>query len=52
VIQQPDRQGFSGDDLIRSAVLQKLSVIGEAAARVSDDTRALYPEIPWHQATS
>jgi uncharacterized protein with HEPN domain len=49
-LQQPDRRGFVEDDLIRSAVLQKLSVIGEAAARVSDDTRALYPKIPWRQA--
>lgn len=41
---------FVKDDLVRSAVLQKLSVIGEAAARVSEPTRRLHPEIPWHQA--
>jgi uncharacterized protein with HEPN domain len=46
----PDRQAFIEDDLVRSAVLQKLSIIGEAAARVSDDTRRAHPEIPWHQA--
>jgi uncharacterized protein with HEPN domain len=45
-----DRGAFLENDLVRSAVLQKLSVIGEAAARVSDETRALNPEIPWHQA--
>ena len=45
-----DRQAFVEDDLVRSAVLQKLSVIGEAAARVSDETRTAHPEIPWHQA--
>jgi uncharacterized protein with HEPN domain len=44
------RQGFIDDDLVRSAVLQKLSVIGEAAARVSEETRAAHPEIPWRQA--
>ncbi len=27
-----DREAFVNDDLVRSAVLQKLSVIGEAAA--------------------
>jgi uncharacterized protein with HEPN domain len=50
MLQQSDRGGFVKDDLVRSAVLQKLSVIGEAAARVSDGLRALYPDVPWHQA--
>lgn len=49
-LDRPDRDTFIGDDLVRSAVLQKLSVIGEAAARVTDETRALNPGIPWHQA--
>lgn len=31
---------FANDDLTSSAVLQKLSVIGEAAARLSEDFRA------------
>jgi uncharacterized protein with HEPN domain len=44
------REGFIGDDLVRSAVLQKLAVIGEAAARVSEDTRKKYPAVPWKQA--
>ena len=46
----PGREGFVGDDLVRSAVLQKLSVIGEAASRVSDETRRAYPDVPWNQA--
>jgi uncharacterized protein with HEPN domain len=44
------KDGFIADDLVRSAVLQKLSVIGEAAARVSETTRRKHPETPWHQA--
>jgi uncharacterized protein with HEPN domain len=44
-----DCGAFVKDDMVRSAVLQKLSIIGEAAARVSDETRAAHPEIPWHQ---
>lgn len=43
-------EGFVSDDLVRSAVLQKLSVIGEAAARVSEETRKGHPEVPWNQA--
>ena len=31
------------------AVLYNLVVIGEAAAQISDDTRALAPEIPWRK---
>jgi uncharacterized protein with HEPN domain len=29
------REDFTGNDLLRSAILQKLSIIGEAAARVA-----------------
>jgi uncharacterized protein with HEPN domain len=36
-----------GDDLVRSAVLHKLTVVGEAAARISSELRQSYPEIPW-----
>ena len=49
-LERSGRDGFVGDDLVRSAVLQKLSVIGEAAARVAEETKTAYPEIPWNQA--
>ena len=32
-----DAQGFQNSELVRSAVVQKLGVIGEAAAHVSED---------------
>lgn len=38
---------FPRDDLVRSAVLHKLTVIGEAAARVSATLRARFTEVPW-----
>lgn len=38
---------FVGDDLRRSAVLQKLSIIGEAAARLPQSFRNRHTEIPW-----
>ncbi|MFO0838146.1 MAG: HepT-like ribonuclease domain-containing protein [Phycisphaerae bacterium] len=38
---------FVSNDLLRSAVLQKLTVIGEAAARVSQRLRDRHTEIPW-----
>ncbi len=49
-LQSAESEGFKSDDLVRSAVLQKLSVIGEAAARVSEETKQAHPEIPWKQA--
>ncbi|MGC9968988.1 MAG: HepT-like ribonuclease domain-containing protein [Bryobacteraceae bacterium] len=38
---------FEESELIRSAVVQKLAVVGEAAARVSDQLQARHPEVPW-----
>ncbi len=44
-----DRDSFVGNDLVRSAILQKLQIIGEAAAHVSEETRSLTARVPWHQ---
>ncbi len=44
-----DESRFLADDLIQSAVLQKLSVIGEAAARLTETTRAQAPEVAWKE---
>lgn len=40
---------FCRDDLIRSATLQKLLIIGESAARLSDAFKAGAPSIPWRE---
>jgi len=40
-------EGFLGSDLLRSAVLHKLTVIGEAAARLPVDFVQRHPDIPW-----
>lgn len=40
---------FVANDLLRSAVLQKLTVIGEAAAHVSDELRSGHRDVPWSQ---
>ena len=41
------REDFVGNDLVRSAILHKLTVIGEAAARLSNEVRTQHPEVPW-----
>ena len=44
-----DFQDFQRSELLRSAVVQKLAVIGEAAARVSEELKTRYPAVPWPQ---
>ena len=38
---------FLEDELRQSAVLQKLMIIGESAARLSPEFKARHPEIEW-----
>lgn len=42
-----DEEMFMQDELRQSAVLQKVVVIGEAAARLPAELKSQYPEIPW-----
>lgn len=42
-----DEDGFRGDEMLRSAVLLKLLVIGEAANQLGDAFPDEHPEIPW-----
>lgn len=46
--------GVSEDDFLldertQSAVIHGLIVIGEIASRTTDETRARYPNVPWHE---
>ena len=38
-------------ELTRSdlAILKVPEVLGEAASRISDDSKVAHPEVPWHQ---
>jgi uncharacterized protein with HEPN domain len=44
-----DFEAFQRSEMMRSAVVQKLAIVGEAAARVSERLRANHPEVPWPQ---
>jgi len=42
-----NHEGFLGDELRRSAILQKPIVIGEAAGRLSRQFREGHPQVEW-----
>ena len=44
-----DFQAFHTSEMLRSAIANKLGVIGEAAARVSEELATRHPEVPWPQ---
>ena len=41
------KEEFVCSDLVSTAVIHKLQIIGEAAARVSAETRSRHPEVEW-----
>lgn len=42
-------QEIAGDRLLSLAIVRLLEIIGEAASRVSSETRATHPHIPWRE---
>jgi len=42
-----DKETFVGNDMLRSAVLQKLTIMGEAAARLPAEFRSEQPGVSW-----
>jgi uncharacterized protein with HEPN domain len=44
-----ESEQFLRSELVRSAVVQKLAVIGEAAARMSPELKNREPQVPWAQ---
>ena len=41
------RTAFEDDELIQTWVLHHIQILGEAAARTSDELQERYPDIPW-----
>ena len=46
-LQARDRSDLDTDTMLLFATVRALEVIGEAAGKVSDDTRSATPQIPW-----
>jgi|Wag4MinimDraft_19_1082662.scaffolds.fasta_scaffold31531_1 uncharacterized protein with HEPN domain len=45
-----DFASFQSSPILRDAVERRLMVIGEAAARISDELKASFPDLPWQEA--
>jgi uncharacterized protein with HEPN domain len=43
-----DQDEFFENSMVQDAVIRQLEIIGEAAKRISESTRAKEPDIPWN----
>ncbi len=41
------KEEFFNDLQCQDAVIRRLEIIGEASKRISEETRAAYPDLPW-----
>ncbi len=46
---RPRSQMHADADLVIAALTYQLTIIGEASGAISDETRARFPELPWHR---
>jgi uncharacterized protein with HEPN domain len=44
-----DLKAFKADDKTASAVIRKFEIIGEAVKQLPEETRKMYPEVPWKE---
>ena len=47
-VAQKTREEFEADVQCQDAVIRRLEVIGEAARRISEQTRSALPHLPWN----
>jgi uncharacterized protein with HEPN domain len=41
------KDAFRNDELIQTWILHHIQILGEAAARISDEFQERHPDIPW-----
>jgi uncharacterized protein with HEPN domain len=46
------REQFFADPQCQDATIRRIEIIGEAARRISDETKAGHPHLPWHEMTA
>jgi uncharacterized protein with HEPN domain len=42
-----DKNNFLTNKVIRAATVRQIQIVGEAAKKLSDETKNAYPDIPW-----
>jgi uncharacterized protein with HEPN domain len=47
-----EKEAFLTSELLKSATLQKLTVIGEAANRLTPELKAAHPAVPWRNVVA
>ncbi len=48
-VEQTTREEFLSDTKSQDSVIRRLEIIGEAARRISEETRKAYPGLPWKE---
>lgn len=48
-VSDKSRADFDDDELLQSAVLHWIEIIGEAARGLTDQVRDAHPEVPWRE---
>ena len=43
------KEAFLADTQCQDSVVRRIEIIGEASRRISDQTKALYPSVPWKE---
>ncbi len=49
MIEGRERSDLRHERMLELSLIRLIEVVGEAAARVTDEEQAEYPSIPWHQ---
>lgn len=45
------RESLHEDDMLAYALVRAMEIVGEAASQVTQDTREMFPQIPWKAIT-
>lgn len=47
-VDKKTKEDFLDDFLCQDAVIRRLEIIGEAARRISEETKSTFPDLPWN----
>ncbi|MFA4885944.1 MAG: DUF86 domain-containing protein [Desulfotomaculaceae bacterium] len=50
-LENKSEEDFMYSQQVQDAVVRRLEIIGEAAKRITNETKEKYPQIPWRQIT-